>query len=158
MPEPLSIRAACPDDVAALLELYQHLIPGDARPTPETARAILTRFQGYPGSQIFLGDVAGRPVTTCTLVVVPNLTRGGTPYGLIENVVTHTAYRQRGFGQQVLQHTVQSAWQSGCYKIMLLTGSADPATHAFYRAAGFSNTKTGYQMRAIPPRNEAATL
>lgn len=156
MPDPLSIHAARTEDLAALLTLYQHLIPGDAQPSHAAARSILTRFHAYPGSQIFLGSVAGQPVSSCTLVVVPNLTRGGSAYGLIENVVTHSDHRQRGYGLKILSHAAQSAWQSGCYKIMLLTGSTDPATHAFYRAAGFENTKTGYQMRAIPSRDHGA--
>lgn len=159
MPPPdasaLLIRTASADDLTALLALYQHLIPGDAQPTPHAARTALGQFLSYRGSQIYLGETAGRLVTTCTLVVVPNLTRGGMPYGLIENVVTHSAHRKQGHGQAVLRHATQSAWASGCYKIMLLTGATDPATHAFYRAAGFEQSKTGYQMRAIPPRDPA---
>lgn len=156
MPDPWAIRAASDADLPALLELYQHLIPGEAQPSPKAASDIHARFLSYPGSAIFLGESAGQMVTSCTLVVVPNLTRGGAPYGLIENVVTHSAHRNRGHGQTLLRHVTQAAWAAGCYKVMLLTGSTDPATHAFYRAAGFENTKTGYQMRAIPPRNQGA--
>jgi GNAT superfamily N-acetyltransferase len=42
-------------------------------------------------------------IASCTLVVIPNLARGGQPYGLIENVVTHAAYRGRGFGKRLLR-------------------------------------------------------
>jgi hypothetical protein len=37
---------------------------------------------------------------------------------------------------------------------MLLTGSENPATHAFYRAAGFEQSKTGFQVRRLAKRPE----
>ena len=41
------------------------------------------------------------------------------------------------------------ALAAGCYKVMLLTGSSDPDTHAFYRACGFDgDTKQGYVVRS----------
>jgi hypothetical protein len=36
-----------------------------------------------------------------------------------------------------------------CYKVMLLTGSNDPATPRFYEDAGFEQSKTGFQARRI---------
>lgn len=157
MAEPLLIRTASAQDLPALLALYQHLIPGDTPPAPDAGRAILDQFHFYHGSQIFLGDVTGQLVVSCTLVVVPNLTRGGSPYALIENVVTHAGFRKRGYGRHILRHATQAAWQAGCYKAMLLTGSDDPTTHAFYRAAGFEPSKTGYQIRRIPARSAKVT-
>jgi GNAT superfamily N-acetyltransferase len=50
---------------------------------------------------------------------------------LIENVVTHAAFRGRGFGKQLLQAVVAAAWQVDCYKVMLMTGSKKPSTLAF---------------------------
>jgi GNAT superfamily N-acetyltransferase len=40
---------------------------------------------------------------------VPNLTRGGSPYALIENVVTHHDFRKRGFGKQILNFALAAA-------------------------------------------------
>lgn len=149
----LHIRSATADDLPALLALYQHLIPGDAAPTPEAASLLLSQIQTYPNSAIFLGETAGQLVTSCTLIVIPNLTRGGSPYGLIENVVTHAGHRTQGHGQRILRHATAAAWDADCYKVMLMTGSTNPATHAFYRAAGFDTTKTAYQIRRIPGHN-----
>jgi hypothetical protein len=33
---------------------------------------------------------------------------------------------------------------------MLMTGSKDPATLGFYRAAGFTDDKTAFQLRRVP--------
>ncbi|MDI1263234.1 MAG: GNAT family N-acetyltransferase, partial [bacterium] len=112
----------------------------------------LRKFQG---SEIFVGLAGGSIVASCTLIVIPNLTRGGQPYGLIENVVTHADFRGRGFGKKILQAAAAAAWQADCYKVMLMTGSKRPSTLAFYVAAGFEQNKTGFQMRRLPPRADA---
>ena len=48
------LRAATVTDLPALLDLYQHLHPGEALPDPTAAHRIFTRLQTYPGSAIFL--------------------------------------------------------------------------------------------------------
>lgn len=146
------IRHATHDDLGPLVDLYQHLIPGDDRPEPDQAARIFDRFLSCSGNAIFIATIDAQPVASCTLVVIPNLTRGGTPYGLIENVVTHAAHRNRGLGKAVLAAATAAAWQAGCYKIMLMTGSTRPATLAFYQGAGFEQTKTGFQIRRRPAR------
>jgi GNAT superfamily N-acetyltransferase len=83
---------------------------------------------------------------------VPNLTRGGVPYALIENVVTHAEHRGRGYGKAVLEAAIAKAWELDCYKVMLLTGSKNPATLGFYQSVGFEQTKTGFETRRLPKR------
>jgi GNAT superfamily N-acetyltransferase len=151
---PIQFREANRSDLPRLLALYEHLVPDDEALSLEVASCILDRFLGYEGSAIFVGETRGHLVASCTLVVVPNLTRGGSPYGLIENVVTHGDYRKRGFGKCILDHATTAAWNAGCYKVMLMTGSKSPATFKFYLAAGFEQSKTGFQKRRIPVRPE----
>jgi GNAT superfamily N-acetyltransferase len=87
---------------------------------------------------------------TCNLAIVPNLTRGAHPYGIIENVVTHTDYRKQGLGTQVLRYALNIAWQQKCYKVMLLTSSKREETLRFYEQAGFKRgVKTGFIV--LPP-------
>lgn len=90
---------------------------------------------------------SGELVASCTLVVIPNLTRSGSPYALIENVVTHAGHRRRGHGRALLDAAVAAAWAAGCYKAMLMTGSKRPETLRFYADAGFEQSKTGFQIR-----------
>ncbi|MBL4917926.1 GNAT family N-acetyltransferase [Szabonella alba] len=155
-PSPIQIREANRSDLSRLLALYQHLVPDDAVPSRDVASSIFDRFLGYEGSAIFVGETCGHFVASCTLVVVPNLTRGGSPYGLIENVVTHGDYRKRGCGKCILDHATTAAWNAGCYKVMLMTGSKRPETFKFYLAAGFEQSKTGFQKRRIPVRPEGS--
>lgn len=153
----LTTRPAIRNDRPGLLDLYQHLVPGDDRPTMDNAAQVFERFLSCEGSVKFGGEAGGVLIASCTLVVVPNLTRGGRPYGLIENVVAHGHFRKRGFGKQVLAAASSAAWNAGCYKVMLMTGSTRPETRRFYLDAGFEQSKTGFQMRRIAARPETAT-
>jgi GNAT superfamily N-acetyltransferase len=151
----LLITRASRTDLPQLLALYLHLDPADRFPTLDVAERRFEELQNYRGSAIFIGVLDGAVIASCTLIVIPNLTRGGQPYGLIENVVTHSALRGRGFGKRVLQAAVAAAWQVDCYKVMLMTGSKRPSTLAFYASAGFEQSKTGFQVRRLAPRAES---
>jgi GNAT superfamily N-acetyltransferase len=148
----MQVRTATETDLPQLLDLYRQLNPDDPAMTPAEARENLQRITQIPGSNVYVGCLDHDLVSTCTLIVIPNLTPGGAPYGLIENVVTSALHRKRGYGKAVLSAATSAAWQAGCYKLMLLTSSKDPATLKFYRDAGFEQNKTGFQIRRIPPR------
>ncbi|MDF3199083.1 MULTISPECIES: GNAT family N-acetyltransferase [Pseudomonas] len=138
------------NDLPKLLQLYLHLTPGDNTANLETAAHNIATLQKLPGSTILAGWLDRQLIATCTLVVIPNLTRNGMPYALIENVVTHPDYRNEGCGKAILAEAVKLAWEADCYKVMLLTGSERPAVHSFYLSAGFEQNKTGFQIRRIP--------
>jgi N-acetylglutamate synthase-like GNAT family acetyltransferase len=152
MPHELNIRTASQNDLPSLLELYKQLHPNDEIMSLAAASNVLTQFLRYAGSAIFLGLRDDTVVTTCALIVVPNLTRGGAPYAVIENVVTGAQHRKRGYGKVILKTAISAAWRHDCYKVMLLTGSRDPATLRFYEEVGFEQSKTGFQARRIAPR------
>jgi len=148
----LTIRMAGPDDLPALLELYRQLHPDDEPLSPAVGAHLLDQLSLYPGSSISVGMRGDVLAATCTLIVIPNITRGGAPYALIENVVTDARYRKRGYGKLILAAAMSDAWRHGCYKVMLLTGSKEPATLRFYEEAGFEQSKTGFQARRVSAR------
>lgn len=150
----MKTRFAGREDIPQLLNLYRHLNPDDQAMPVEDGVRNLELLERYPGSHIVVGCVDEAIVATCTLVVIPNLTRGGVPYALIENVVTDPEYRNRGYGKAVLGCATEAAWGAGCYKVMLLTGSKQAAVLKFYQGAGFEQSKTGFQMRRLPVRAE----
>lgn len=96
---------------------------------------------------VLVCDRNGDLIASVTIVVIANLTRGGRPYALIENVVTRKQYRRRGYASALLHEAVEQARRRGCYKVMLLTGRNDAGTLAFYERAGFRQSKTGFQYR-----------
>lgn len=146
----LDIRPALLEDLPHLTALYTHLNPSDPPCPPETAAEALGSINAFKGSAVLIGVLDGILVTSCTVFVLPNLTRGGDPYALIENVVTHSDFRNRGFGKAILKAASQQAFGAGCYKAMLLTGLKQPETLSFYKSARFVQDKTGFQIRNIP--------
>jgi GNAT superfamily N-acetyltransferase len=150
-------REASADDAEALLTLYDFLSSDNERCPLELAKANISKISRIDGSAVLLGEINGVALTTCTLIVVPNLSRGGRPYAVIENVVTHPDQRGKGLGKAILDTACERAWKHECYKVMLSTGSTRPATLSFYESAGFEQSRTGFQKRLLPKRQEEAS-
>lgn len=134
----MDIRSIDAGELDALLALYEHLHPDD-QPLPARAQveAVWQTIMANPAQHCFglYGDT--RLLASCSISLAANLTRGCRPFALIENVVTHSEFRGRGYGQALLAHALAFAWGQGCYKVMLMTSSKDPATLRFYESAGF---------------------
>tara|TARA_R110002094_G_scaffold77773_1_gene84240 strand:+ start:275 stop:682 length:408 start_codon:yes stop_codon:yes gene_type:complete len=134
------------------MRLYGFLAPGDVIADPEDKNTI-GHWEGIlsdPKLRYFLVEAEDLIVSTCTLTLVPNLTRGMRPYGLIENVVTDPKFRKQGLGRKVLKYALDDAWKEGCYKVMLLTGSKRESTLRFYEKTGFKRRiKTGFVAHPI---------
>ncbi len=144
----IDIRLARRADLAGMLSLYRHLNPDD--PAPDLAKAEMAWLAliGSDLTKVIVADAAGVLVSSCTLVIIPNLTRGIRPYGLIENVVTHADHRRTGLGRAVLSAALGAAWAADCYKVMLATGSRREETLRFYEGVGFERGgKTFFQIR-----------
>lgn len=135
---PFQVRRLAAQDLPALLGLYPHLHPADdPLPSDEQVASVWSEILANPRFVYFGGFVGGALVSSCTIAIVPNLTRACRPYGLIENVVTHAEHRQRGYGKAILNAALDHAWSQGCYKVMLMTGRKDEATRQFYLHTGF---------------------
>lgn len=142
------IRPARQADLPGILALYRHLNPDDPIPEAAKAGAVWSSLLGAQLVTVLVAEIADALVASCTLVIVPNLTRNARPYGLIENVVTHQDHRRGGLGRAVLQAALDIAWAADCYKVMLATGSRREETLRFYENAGFERGgKTFFQAR-----------
>lgn len=133
----VTIRDLARSDLDALLALYRDLHASDepaSRPQVDATWAAIQRDR----AQIYLGAFVGDAlVAACNIAIIPNLTRGCRPYAVIENVVTASARRRRGYGAAVLREAVERCWALDCYKVMLMSASGRAAAHEFYEAIGF---------------------
>lgn len=99
------------------------------------------------GGAVFGAYRGSRIVGTCTLNVCANLSWSGRPYGIVENIIVTKGERNKGIGKCLLLFARRMAKSKNCYKVALMTKQKDSKTTSFYRSAGFSDDKIGYQKR-----------
>ena len=131
------IRLAAPSDLTGMLDLYQHLNPTDPRVTEATAAPAWAAMLGSELIHLFVAEEDGLLVSSCTLVIVPNITRGARSYALIENVVTHAGYRGRGLGRAITASLAVEALATGATGVWLEMYADNAAAARAYRAVGF---------------------
>lgn len=151
--EERKIRVAKDGDLKSVLELYRELIPDDLPLDAHLADRIFNDIVNTDSFCILLLEYKGLSVATCAISIIPNLTRGGAPYAVVENVVTKQRFRKRGFGTEIMKAAIDFSETRGCYKIMLLTGSDNESTHSFYSNLGFSgDSKKAYVIKKGVPK------
>ena len=139
------VRGAVKEDLDELLNLYLFLheknIPENSDYLENTWKTIIEDINYH----IIVNEVNGKIVSSCVCVIIPNLTRNIRPYALIENVVTNENYRGKGYATECLNYAKEIAIKNNCYKMMLLTGTKNENTLAFYKNAGYnSNDKIAF--------------
>lgn len=140
------IREINENDYEGLMPLYLHLHETEIPPF-DAARSIWEKILSDENYHIIVAEENGVIVSSCTVVIMPNLTRGVRPYARVENVVTLPDYRGKGLATACLARAKEIAVQAGCYNIALLTGSKNESTLKFYENAGYDRSaKTGFTM------------
>jgi N-acetylglutamate synthase-like GNAT family acetyltransferase len=132
------IREATAEDFHAVMRLYCQLHVDDPVLEERAARKVFDEILSASTVHLMVLEHEEAVVATAYLNVIPNLTRSASPYAVIENVVVDENLRATGLGKQLMAATLDAAWNAGCYKAMLMTGSRRPSTLGFYRTCGFS--------------------
>jgi GNAT superfamily N-acetyltransferase len=140
----IDVRAASEDDSAVLVGLLEQLhprYPGEPRRATELLRDIL----GMPGRSLLVAEVDDWVVGTIDLLIVPNLSHGGRPWAIVENLVVDEAARGTGVGRALVAYVVHRAKERGCYMLQLLSLAHREDAHTFYRRLGFENVAAGFR-------------
>ena len=138
------IREINENDYNGLMTLYLHLHETEI-PLFDKAKSTWEKILADENYHIIVAEENGVIVSSCTVVIVPNLTRGVRPYARVENVVTHAEHHGKGLASACLDRAKEIATREGCYNIALLTGSKSENTLKFYENAGYNRTdKTGF--------------
>ena len=144
----LLIRGACSSDVLFLYELYmKHITQSPPKEPHNIAKwsALLKKLIENSDYHLLVGEIGSRVISSVTIVVISNLTHNLRPYSLIENVVTHSDHRNKGYASALMSRASEIASENDCYKIMLMTGAKSENTLRFYEQCGFNrNDKTAF--------------
>ncbi len=139
------VREIYINELTSLLELYTHLHETGLPENTEYLEKTWNTICNDENHHIIVCDIEGKIVSSCVCVIIPNLTRNIRPYAFIENVVTHSDYRCKGYATACLEFAKEIALKENCYKMMLLTGSKENSTIEFYKQAGYNkNDKTAF--------------
>ena len=134
------IRKAKPEDAPTIKELYfNYLTRFPPREDQDMAlwKEMISRFQQDEKMHLLVAEEEGRVVSTVQMAIVETLTHHVRPFAVIENVVTHPDWRNKGYASALLEEATRIARGKRCYKVMLETGSDKESTLNFYRQNGF---------------------
>lgn len=56
-------------------------------------------------------------ISSCTCIIIPNLTINTRPYALIENVVTDKNHRGKGYASECLEYAKNISIKQNCYNL-----------------------------------------
>jgi len=130
-----------------ILELYKQLIPEEIPIDIKTANEIWEKIENS-GIKYFIAIENGIIISSCYLVIIPNLTRNGKSIGFIENVITDEKYRKKGLGKKVIEMAIEYGKQNNCYKIILQSSYKRKENHIFYEKCGFDgDLKRAFEIR-----------
>ena len=146
----IKIREIIQDDLEDLLKLYEQLGPNPFVQVDEHILDVWNKILQNKDYHIVVAEDEenSKIVSSCTCVIIPNLTHNQRPYAVVENVVTDQNFRGKGYATSCLDFAKEIAIKNNCYKLMLMTGSKKEATLNFYRNAGYTDkTKTAFDQR-----------
>ena len=139
------VREIKENELFDLLQLYLNLHESSVPKMTEHLKSVWDTIINDNNHHIIVNEQDGKIVSSCVCVIIPNLTRNVRPYAFVENVVTHSDYRGKGYATDCLNYAKELAKKAECYKMMLLTGSKEDSTLNFYTKAGYNSTdKTAF--------------
>lgn len=134
----MDIRELGIEDLPDILELYTQLHDNPLPLINEHVTSVWNKIIRAEDHHVIGGYLDETLVSSCVIVVIPNLTHNQRPYAVIENVITDAAYRGQGHASALLNYAKDIATEENCYKIMLMTSSKDDSTLSFYENAGYN--------------------
>lgn len=145
----MEIRPVTLDEMPAVIAMYDQYERPVAQP-PDIPRIEELYLQLAKANGCILGAfLDGALVGSCAFHLCVNFSWSGRPFAILENVIVSQSHRRQGIGRLLLTAARDRARVLDCYKVALMTGSAQPEVHDFYRAVGFKPGKTGYQIRFV---------
>lgn len=135
------IRKAKGTDANELKTLYFEYLthfPPKEEQDMDVWKNMLEKFAQDENMYLLVAEEEGKVVSSVQMAIIEGLTHNVRPFAVIENVVTHADYRNRGYASALLEKASEIARVRRCYKVFLETGSNKESTLNFYRNNGFA--------------------
>ena len=142
----MEVRFAKYNDFKGIMDLYDFLNPGDTLASLDQLKNIWDEIMNDPRKYRYaVAEEQNRLLATSCITIVPNITRKGRSYAVIENVITHPDVRRKGIGRAMIQLLLDFAKENDCYKVMLFSSNERKIAHDFYKSIGFNgDIKRGF--------------
>lgn len=98
---------------------------------------LIAKFEQDENMYLLVVEEDGKVVSSVQMAIIESLTHNVSPFAVIENVVTHVDYRNKGYASALLDKATEIAIKHRCYKVSLETGSNKESTLNFYSNNGF---------------------
>lgn len=131
-------RSADADDLKVLYFEYLTHFPPKEEQDMILWQALLDQFEKSENMHLLVVEEDGKVVSSVQMAIIEGLTHNVRPFAVIENVVTHIDYRNKGYASALLDRATEIAIERRCYKLFLETGSNKESTLNFYRKNGFA--------------------
>lgn len=140
----LTVRKCEFGDLPALILLYNQLHPSEELLYEDAEWAYHT-LTANDACSLYLVLADGAIAATFTLYILPNLTHGGRPAAVIENIVVDQTLRNKGIGKYLIQYAKQIAIDNNCYKLSLTSNVKRKDAHEFYKRIGMVQHACGFR-------------
>ena len=146
----MQIREATARDLPRIVPLLAQLYADPAQEDYNAAReqyeSAYQEIDADPRQTLLVADEDADLVGTVVLIIIPNLTRRGRPYGIIENVVVDGSHRGERIGEALMLRASEIARAAGCHKVALMSRVERTEAHRFYERLGFKPAHVGYRL------------
>lgn len=138
----ITIRQGLRDDMDNLADLLEILfsIEEDFVFDEFLQRQGLDLMLANPQGCILVAEVDGRVAGMCTGQLIVSTAEGG-PALLVEDVIVHEKFRNRGVGSRLMEQIAAWARTKGVHRLQLLADRNNHTALEFYRKIGWQTTQ-----------------
>ncbi len=142
MSEAIGISPASENDIPALCDLLGVLFAQEKEFSPDRERQMrgLAAIIAAPESGLIITARYSRRIVGMVVLLFSCSTALGGRVAWLEDLVVMPEFRDKGLGSALIEQAVDSARQSGCLRITLLTDHDNLRGQDFYRRHGFERS------------------
>lgn len=124
------------NDLKVLYFEYLTHFPPEEEQDMDLWEHLLDKFEKDENMYLLVMEEGGKVVSSVQMAIIESLTHNVRPFAVIENVVTHADYRNKGYASALLEKASEIAREHRCYKVFLETGSNKKAPWIFTERTG----------------------